>query len=67
MKQGDKACYENIRRDVGNVPAEPDIMQRYSTFGCEAFPAMKRPFNTFIAADSARTAIVIGTSKISID
>lgn len=67
MKQVDKSCCDKICRDVGNVLTEPYLAQRYATFGCEPFPATKEPFNTFMTAESACIANVIGTSKISID
>ena len=61
------AIVEKIRRDVEKVLAEPDIAQRYATFGYEAFPATKDQFGTFVNAESTRLASVIATSKIAID
>jgi tripartite-type tricarboxylate transporter receptor subunit TctC len=61
------AIAEKIRRDVEKVLAEPDIAQRYATFGYESFPATKEQFNAYVASESARFAEVIKMAKISLD
>jgi len=61
------AVAEKIRRDLEKVLAEPDIAQRYATFGYEAFPATKEQFNAHITGESARFADVIRKAKISVD
>lgn len=61
------AVVEKIRHDLEKVLAEPDIAQRYATFGYESFPATKDQFNAYIASESARFADVIKKAKISLD
>jgi tripartite-type tricarboxylate transporter receptor subunit TctC len=58
---------EKIRSDVEKVLAEPDIAQRYATFGYESFPATKEQFNAHIAAETARFADIISKAKIRLD
>lgn len=61
------AVAEKIRRDVEKVLAEPEIAQRYATFGYEPFPATKEQFNAYVASESARFADVIKKASISLD
>ena len=61
------AVADKIRRDLERVLAEPDIAQRYATFGYESFPVTKEQFNAHIAGESARFAEVIRKAKISFD
>ena len=58
---------EKIRRDVEKVLSEPDVAQRYATFGYESFLATKDQFNAYMASESARFADVIKKAKISLD
>ena len=61
------AILEKIRHDVEKVLAEPDIAQRYTTFGYEPFPATRDQFNAYVSAESARYAQVIKSARISLD
>jgi tripartite-type tricarboxylate transporter receptor subunit TctC len=61
------AVAEKIRRDLERALAEPDIAQRYATFGYEPFPVTKEQFSTHITQESARFAEIIRKAKISID
>ena len=61
------AIADKIRRDVEKVLAEPDVAQRYATFGYEPFPATKDQLSGFIADESSRFAQVIKKANISID
>jgi tripartite-type tricarboxylate transporter receptor subunit TctC len=58
---------EKIRRDLAKVLAEPDIAQRYATFGYEPFTPTKEQFDAYIAGESARFAEIIKKAKISFD
>ena len=62
-----KAVADKIQRDIDAALAEPDIKDRYATFGYELFPATHDQFNTFIKAESAKYADVVKRSKASID
>ena len=61
------AIAEKIRRDLEKALAEPDIAQRYATFGYEPFPVTREQFNAHIAAESARFAEIIRKARISFE
>jgi hypothetical protein len=52
---------------AGYEVAEPDVMERFATFGYDAFPVTRDQFNAFIAAESAKCAAVIKRAKVSLD
>ena len=49
-----KAVQEKIQRDIEAALAEPDIRERYATFGYDVFPTTKEQYQTFIASESAK-------------
>jgi tripartite-type tricarboxylate transporter receptor subunit TctC len=61
------AVAEKIRRDLAKVLAEPDIAQRYATFGYEPFSVTNERFRAQIVGESARFAEIIRKAKISFD
>ena len=62
-----KAVADKIQKDIEAALAEPDIKERYATFGYELFPATRDQFNTFIKAESTKYADVVKRSKATID
>ncbi|MEK8031728.1 tripartite tricarboxylate transporter substrate binding protein [Ideonella sp. DXS29W] len=62
-----KAVADKIQRDVEAALAEPDIKERYATFGYEIFPATRDQFHGFIASESTKYADVIKRAKASLD
>ncbi|WP_407655801.1 Bug family tripartite tricarboxylate transporter substrate binding protein [Azohydromonas lata] len=62
-----KPTAERIQRDIEEALADPEIKQRYATFGYDLFPATREQFNSFIAAESAKYAEVIKRAKVSLD
>jgi tripartite-type tricarboxylate transporter receptor subunit TctC len=62
-----KAVADKIQKDIDAALAEPDIKERYATFGYETFPTTRDQFNAFIAAESAKYAEVIKRAKVSLD
>jgi tripartite-type tricarboxylate transporter receptor subunit TctC len=62
-----KAVADKIQKDIEAALAEPDIKERYATFGYDVFPATRDQFNTFIAAESAKYADVVKRVKASLD
>jgi len=62
-----KAVADKIQHDIEAALAEPDIKDRYATFGYETFPTTRTQFNAFIAAESAKYADVIKRAKASLD
>jgi len=61
------AIVQKIRRDIEQALAEPDIAQRYATFGYDAFPATPEQFQAFVKTESARYADVIKKANVSLD
>ena len=61
------AVSEKIRRDIEKALAEPDVKERYATFGYELFPATPQQFQQYIASESTRFAQVIKKAGASLD
>ena len=66
-RQLPKPVADRIQRDIEAALAEPDIKDRYATFGYDTFPTTRTQFNAFIAAESAKYADVIQRAKVSLD
>nr|WP_245909653.1 tripartite tricarboxylate transporter substrate binding protein [Sphaerotilus hippei] len=62
-----KAVADKIQRDIEKALAEPDIAQRYATFGYEQFPTTREQFTSFVSSESAKYANVIKRAKASLD
>jgi Uncharacterized protein conserved in bacteria len=62
-----KPVADKIQKDVNEALADPEIKQRYATFGYEPFPATREQFNAFVAAESAKYADVIKRAKVALD
>ena len=61
------AVTEKIRTDLEKALAEPDIAQRYATFGYESFQGTSEQLDAHIASESTRLADVGKRAKISLD
>ncbi len=62
-----KAIADKIQKDISEALAEPDIAQRYATFGYEQFPVTRDQFNAFIGSESNKWAGVVQRAKASLD
>ena len=62
-----KAVADKIQRDIEAALAEPDMKERYATFGYETFPITREQFSTFIQTESVKWAGVIQRAKASLD
>jgi tripartite-type tricarboxylate transporter receptor subunit TctC len=62
-----KAVADRIQKDIEAALSEPDIKERYATFGYETFPTTREQFNAFIAAESAKYDAVIKRAKVALD
>lgn len=62
-----KAMADKIRRDIEAALAEPELKERYASFGYEAFALTQEQFAAFIASESARHAELIRRAKLAID
>jgi hypothetical protein len=51
-----KAVADKIQKDIEAALAEPDIKERYATFGYETFPATREQFNAYITTESTKYA-----------
>ena len=61
------AVLQKIRRDVEKALAEPDIAQRYATFGYEVFPTTPEQFAGYVKGESTRYADIIRKAGASLD
>ena len=61
------AIVQKIRRDVEKALAEPDIAQRYATFGYEVYHPTPEQFAGFVKSESTRFADVIKKANVSLD
>jgi tripartite-type tricarboxylate transporter receptor subunit TctC len=61
------ALLDKIQKDVEAALAEPDMKERFATFGYEAFPATRDQFAAYVASESAKYADVIKRAKASLD
>ena len=62
-----KAVSEKIQRDIEKVLAEPDIREKFTSFGYEPFTATREQFGQYIKAESTRLAEVIQKTKAALD
>lgn len=62
-----KAVADKIQKDLEAALAEPDMKERFASFGYDAFPQTREQFAAFIAAESAKYAEVVKRSKAALD
>jgi len=62
-----KAVLDRIQQDVEAALAEPDMKERFTTFGYDSFPTTREQFTAFIAAESTKYAEVVKLTKASLD
>jgi tripartite-type tricarboxylate transporter receptor subunit TctC len=62
-----KAVSDKIRRDIEKALAEPDMREKFLSFGYESFPTTPEQFNAYIQAESVRFAAVIKKAGASLD
>ncbi|MDP1998465.1 MAG: tripartite tricarboxylate transporter substrate binding protein [Rhodoferax sp.] len=58
---------DKIQRDIEKALAEPDVREKFISFGYESFTPTREQFNQYIQAESARQAAVILRSKAALD
>ncbi len=58
---------DKITQDIAKVLADPDLKEKYLTFGYESFPVTHDQFAQYIQAESAKQAVVIQKAKASLD
>jgi tripartite-type tricarboxylate transporter receptor subunit TctC len=62
-----KALAEKIQKDIQEALAEPDIKERYATFGYEQFPTTPELFNAFVAAELVKWGKVVQRAQAALD
>ena len=62
-----KAVADKINADIAKALAEPDVREKFLTFGYESFAPTRDQFTAYIQAESTRLAAVIAKSKAALD
>jgi tripartite-type tricarboxylate transporter receptor subunit TctC len=62
-----KAVSDKIQRDIEKALAEPDMREKFLSFGYEPFTATREQFGQHIKAESGRFADVIQKTKAALD
>ncbi|MEI8265404.1 MAG: tripartite tricarboxylate transporter substrate binding protein [Betaproteobacteria bacterium] len=62
-----KAVADKLRADIAAVLADPDMKDRYATFGYTAYAPTPEQFKAFMAAESVKYADVVKRAKASLD
>lgn len=58
---------EKIKRDIETALAEPDVIEKFKSFGYESFPSTRAQFDAFVQSESKRFAEVIRAANVSLD
>ena len=58
---------DKIKRDIETALAEPDVIEKFKSFGYESFPTTRAQFDTFVQSESKRFADVIKAANVSLD
>ena len=62
-----KALSDKLRADLAAVLADPELKDRYATFGYTAYAPTPEQFKAFLAAESTKYADVVKRAKASLD
>jgi len=62
-----KAVADKLRADIAAVLADPEMKDRYATFGYTAYAPTPEQFKAFMAAESTKYADVVKRAKASLD
>jgi tripartite-type tricarboxylate transporter receptor subunit TctC len=62
-----KAVADKINADIAKALAEPDVREKFVSFGYEPFTPNREQFYAYIQAESARLAAVIVKAKAALD
>ena len=66
-KGASSAVKEKIQRDIEKALAEPDVREKFLSFGYEPFTPTREQFNHYMIAESGKQAAVIRQSKAALD
>ncbi|HSV34754.1 MAG TPA: tripartite tricarboxylate transporter substrate binding protein [Ramlibacter sp.] len=62
-----KAVTDKIQRDIEKALAEPDVREKFLSFGYEHFTPTRDQFNQYIQSESVRLAAIIKKANASLD
>jgi tripartite-type tricarboxylate transporter receptor subunit TctC len=62
-----KAVADKIRNDIAKALAEPDVREKFVSFGYEPFTPSREEFNQYIQTESTRFAGIIKQTGASLD
>jgi tripartite-type tricarboxylate transporter receptor subunit TctC len=62
-----KAVTDKIQRDIEKALAEPDVREKFLSFGYEPFTPTRDQFNQYIQSESVRLAGIIKRANASLD
>ncbi|GAB3762449.1 tripartite tricarboxylate transporter substrate binding protein [Ramlibacter monticola] len=62
-----KEVAEKIQRDIARALAEPDVKEKFLSFGYEPFTPTREQFNAYIQSETARFAGIIRTAGAQLD
>ena len=62
-----RALADKITQDIAKALAEPDVKEKFLSFGYESFPQTREQFAQYIQAESVRQAAVILKAKAALD
>jgi len=61
------AVTDKIKRDIDKALAEPDVLEKFKSFGYEPFPTTRPQFDQFVQGESKRFGDVIRKANVSLD
>ena len=61
------AVTDKIKRDIEKGLAEPDVLEKFKSFGYEPFPTTRDQFKQFVQSESKRFGDVIQKADVSLD
>ena len=62
-----KAVADKIQRDIDKALSEPDLREKYLSFGYESFRPTRDQFNDYIRSESVRLAAIIKKANAALD
>jgi tripartite-type tricarboxylate transporter receptor subunit TctC len=61
------AVTDKIKRDIEKALSEPDVLEKFKSFGYEPFPQTREQFNQFVQSETQRFGDVIRKANVSLD
>jgi tripartite-type tricarboxylate transporter receptor subunit TctC len=61
------ATTDKMRRDIEKALAEPDVLEKFKSFGYEPFTTTRPAFTQFVKDETQRFADVIKKANVSLD